>query len=141
MLFSFVLGSSLELRVICAFFSVGLVTNSGACSCRITDQRLGCHRAVLFSRQCSQASAGVWHRAQPPQRSEEAAFGALFLQETHFSQFPRHSQHYRSFFSLMESSLCVCFVRFIDTSDDVPSQNDMSHVLVRLLLRRDAKTI
>ena len=34
---------------------------SGACSSRITDQRLGCYRAVLFSHQCSQTSAGVWH--------------------------------------------------------------------------------
>ena len=50
--------------------SVGPMIKSGACSCSITDQRLGCHRAVLFSRQCSQTSAGVWHRAQPPQRPE-----------------------------------------------------------------------
>ena len=48
--------------------SVGLMIKSGACSCQDADQRLGCHRAVRFSRQCSQTSAGVWHRAQPPQR-------------------------------------------------------------------------
>ena len=34
--------------------SVELMIKTGARSCHITDQRLGCHRAVLFSRQCSQ---------------------------------------------------------------------------------------
>ena len=57
--------------------SVGL-EKSRARSFRITEQRLGCHRAVLSSGQCSQTSAGVWHRAWPRQRSEEAAFGVLF---------------------------------------------------------------
>ena len=50
---------------------------SGAWSCQDADQRLGCHRAVLFSRQCSQTSAGVWQRAQPPQRPEAHDSGAL----------------------------------------------------------------
>ena len=34
-----------------------------------------------------------------------------------------------------------CLIRVIDTGDDAPSQKEVSHVLVRLLLRRDAKTI
>ena len=59
--------------------SVGLMIKSGARLCRITDQRLGCLRAVLFSRQCSHTSASVWHRARPQQRSEEAAFGGAVL--------------------------------------------------------------
>ena len=37
-------------------------------SMHILDQRLGCHRAVLCSRQFSQTSAGVWHPAHPQQR-------------------------------------------------------------------------
>ena len=37
---------------------------SRACSCRVTGQRLGCSHAVLFSPQCSQTSACVWHRAR-----------------------------------------------------------------------------
>ena len=78
-----------DLRV----FSVGLMIKSGARSCRITDQRLGCHHAVLLGRQCSQTSGGVWHRARLQHRSEEAAWGLLFLQDTHVSQFPRHSPH------------------------------------------------
>ena len=41
----------------------GSVIRSGEGSCRITDQRLGCSLA-----HCSQTSAGIWHRAQPPQR-------------------------------------------------------------------------
>ena len=53
-------------RDVCVCF-VGQMIESGACSCRITDQRLGCRRAVLFSRLCSQTSAGVWHRARPQQ--------------------------------------------------------------------------
>ena len=57
--------------------SVGLMKKSGACSCCITDQRLGCHRAVLFSRQCPQTSAGIWCRAQPPQRPGAHEGGAL----------------------------------------------------------------
>ena len=44
-------------------------------SCRITDQRLDCHRVVLINGQCSR---------------EEAASRVLFLQDTHFSRFPRH---------------------------------------------------
>ena len=49
--------TSLELCVICAFVLCCLMIKSGACSCRIIDQRLGCHRAVLFSRQCSHRAA------------------------------------------------------------------------------------
>ena len=37
----------------------------------------GCQRVVLFSRQCSQTSAGIWYRAQPPQRPEADDGGAL----------------------------------------------------------------
>ena len=51
---------SLESRVMCAFFQLGPVIKSGERCCQDADQRLGCHRAVLFSRQCSQTSAGVW---------------------------------------------------------------------------------
>ena len=54
-----------------------LMIKSGARSCRDADQRLGCHRAVLFSRKCSQTSAGVWHRARPQQRPEANDGGAL----------------------------------------------------------------
>ena len=82
--------TSLELRVICAFFSEELMTKSGTCSCRITDQRLGCHRAVRFSRQCSQTSAGAWHRARPQQRSEERLHSGCCSCKTHFSRVPRH---------------------------------------------------
>ena len=45
-------------RDLCVF-SVVLMMKSGAC--QDADQRLVCHRAVLFSRQCSQTSAGMWH--------------------------------------------------------------------------------
>ena len=41
------------------------------------DQGLDCSRAVLHSCQCSQTSAGVWHRAQPPQRPGLRVGGAL----------------------------------------------------------------
>ena len=44
-------------------------------------------------RQCSQRLQASDVEARSQQRSEEAAFGALFLQDTHFSQFPRHSPH------------------------------------------------
>ena len=58
--------TSLHLCVICAFILWGR-----------TDQRLDCHRVVLFSRQCSKTSAGVEHRAQPPQRPEAHDGGAV----------------------------------------------------------------
>ena len=39
--------------------SVELMIKTGARSCHITDQRLGCHRAVLFSSPVFATSAGV----------------------------------------------------------------------------------
>ena len=45
-----------------ALFVGPMVKKTGARSCRITDQRLDCSRAVLHSRQCLQTSAGVWNR-------------------------------------------------------------------------------
>ena len=35
----------------------------------------------------------------------------------------------------------LCFQVLVDASDDVPSRKEISHVPVRLLLRRDVKTI
>ena len=69
--------TSLELCGNLCDLSVGPMIKTGARSCRITDQRLGRHRAVLFSRLCSQTGAGVWYRAQPPQRPEAHDGGAL----------------------------------------------------------------
>ena len=68
--------TSLDLRMICTFFQC-LTIKSGACSCQDADQRLGCHRAVLFSHQCSQTSAGVWHRARQQRHPEADDGGAL----------------------------------------------------------------
>ena len=56
---------------------VGPRVKTGARSCRITDQRLDCRRAVLHSRQCLQTSAGVLNRAHPPQRPGLRVGGAL----------------------------------------------------------------
>ena len=42
-----------------------------SCPCRITDQRLGCHHAILFSRQCSQKSAGVYSVALPQVKNRQ----------------------------------------------------------------------
>ena len=39
-----------------------------------------------------------------------------------------------------QSRLHFALIGIIDTSDDAPSQKEISHVLVRLLLRRDAET-
>ena len=58
-------------------FLMKLMIKSGACSCQDDDQRLGCHRAVLFSRQCSQTTAVVWHRRRSQQRSGVHEGGAL----------------------------------------------------------------
>ena len=52
---------------VCHLFSVHLL--SVICA--------GCHRAVLFSRQCSQTSAGVWHRARSQQCPEAGEGGPL----------------------------------------------------------------
>ena len=49
---------------------------SGARTCRITDHRLDCSRAVLHSRQCAQMFAGIWHGARPEQRLEAHEGGA-----------------------------------------------------------------
>ena len=56
---------------------VGPIVKTRARSCRITDQRLDCSQAVLHSRQCLQTSAGVWHRAQSPQRPGLRVGGVL----------------------------------------------------------------
>ena len=74
----------LVLRLVCVLFSLVLTSldlrvmiKSGARSCRDAVQRLGCHRAVQFSRQSSQTSAGVWYRARPQQRPEADDGGTL----------------------------------------------------------------
>ena len=64
--------TSLETRFVC-----GPRVKTRARSCRITDQRLDCSGAVLHNRQCLQTYAGVWNRAQPPQRPELRVGGAL----------------------------------------------------------------
>ena len=74
----FILCSSHIARIVrdlCVF--LGPMIKSGACSCQDAGQRLGCHRAVLFCRKCSQTSAGVWHRARPLLRSRVHGGGAL----------------------------------------------------------------
>ena len=58
-------------------FPAELMIKSVARPCRITDQSLDCHRVVLFSRQCSQTSAGGWHRAQPQHNPRVHEGGAL----------------------------------------------------------------
>ena len=64
--------TSLETRFVCAS-----KVKTRARSCRITDQRLDCSRAVLHNRQCLQTSADVWNRAQPPQSPGLRVGGAL----------------------------------------------------------------
>ena len=42
---------------------------------------------------------------------------------------------------VFRQSVAFVLIGLIDTSDDAPSQKEISHVLVRLFLRRDVKTI
>ena len=58
--------SHLDLCVICAFF-VGPRITSGTCSCQDACCWHHCRHTILHSRQFSQTSAGIWHRARPQQ--------------------------------------------------------------------------
>ena len=53
----------------------------------------------------------------------------------------RLSHTFAGFFKLSSGFCFLLFHVFVDVSDDAPSRKETSHVLVRLLLRRDVKTV
>ena len=63
---------------------------TGACSCQDADQRLGCHRAVLFCRQCSQTSGIERGRSSVQQymKSEHWDFFLWNELDTQLVQYP-----------------------------------------------------
>ena len=68
--------TSLDLRAICGFFSLGPMIKSGACSCQDAYCWHHCRHTMLHSRPCSQTSAGIWHGARPQQRPGSPGGGA-----------------------------------------------------------------
>ena len=79
---SYVLCPSLDMRVMCTFFN-GSSDKIRSAFVRITNQRMTCSHTVLHSRQCSQTSSGIWHRARPQHRPGAHECGALASEAGH----------------------------------------------------------
>ena len=95
-------------RIVCdlCVCSVDPMIDSGAWSCQDAYCGHDCRHTMLYSRQCSQTSAGIWHRARPQQRPGEKK-RKLNTKRSQREDVPPPSTPY--FFNWLKLCKLVCF--------------------------------